>query len=172
MLVQQATYARMRNCSKEGVRKAVMRGQIELHDGLVDPVQADRAWPRVKTKLPSMGTSPVIADLDRGAEELFGVKGYWNARARRERLNVQMVELALEKERGTLVSVSVVKAEVFKAFRVVRDMVLTISNRMSGPLGLDRTGCDLLNQELFRVMVDAANQCEKWLPDGEIGEKS
>lgn len=120
-------YARRRGVSPEAVSKAVADGR--LREAIVRDVRgapkianielADREW--------EANTRPRIdhAPTDDGAAD-----AYHSARARRETAQADMAELELAERRGRLIDAEEARADVIKAFSLVKTRLLAVPSRV------------------------------------------
>lgn len=152
-LVTMAEYARMRDCSRAAVTKAAARKQIHLVDGLVDPVDADKTWPRIggppgagTSKVPGKTKDPPVSPPSPRVEKQEAVPpsngngsrpDYWDERANHERLKARLAELEIAQLEGKLLEAKQVELQVFEAYRLVRDALLTVPDRIAPKLAGD-----------------------------------
>jgi hypothetical protein len=137
-LVTRADYAQMRGCSRAAVTRAVQRGQITLVRGLVDVHQADEQWPRTERRRPSRPRQPkppaqTSAPNGNGAAPTTD-RSYWDRRAETEKHRALLTELELKERLGDLVDRKTVEQSQTEAYRVVRERLETISDRVSAAL--------------------------------------
>jgi hypothetical protein len=134
-----ADYAQMRGCSRAAVTKAVQRGQITLVRGLVDVNQADEQWPRTERRRPSRPRQPKPPPAQTSAPAGTGAapttdRSYWDRRAETEKHRALLTELELKERLGDLVDRKTVEQSQTEAYRVVRERLETISDRVSAAL--------------------------------------
>lgn len=174
-LVTMAEYARMRGCSKAAVTKAVKRGQLHLVDRLVDPVEADRTWPRTAgppaAASPEPSQSPVRSASTPGPPPKPGVNGkgpgnsgtrpgdldYWDARADSEWHKARLLELDLAEREGRLLDAKEVERDLFEGYRAVREALLTVPDRVSGTLA-GESNADVIYRILTAEIRQALEQ--------------
>ena len=135
-------YARRRGVTEGAVRKAVKTGRITPEpDGSIDVEKADKEWventldPKIKTDTPHMEES-IPADSSSG-----GKPSYTKIKTAHELYKAQMTQLALQEKKGQLIHKDMVKTQVYKLGRQVRDSWLNwparISALMAAELGVD-----------------------------------
>lgn len=115
-LVSQREYARRRGVSQPTVCRAVKDGRLTLVAGKVDPVAADREWPKPPLRVPK--DSP----------------DYHRARAQREQYRAELTSLELSKLRGELLPAEDVRRSAFALARQTRDRLMAIPDRVSAAL--------------------------------------
>ena len=173
-LVTMAEYARMRGCSKAAVTKAVRRGQLRLVGRLVDPIEADRAWPRAAGPPIAPATPPAgppgpaacpawpPGANGNGRVPAAGASrpedmDYWDARADSEWHKARLLELDLAEREGRLLDAKVVEHDVFEGYRAVREALLTIPDRVAGALA-GETKADAIHRTLVAEIRQALEQ--------------
>lgn len=178
-LITQSEYARRRGVAKSAVAKAVKEGRIRLIDGLIDPDVADIQWQRNtraradSAKQPTVTAAaaavarpllPIEAVADNASAPAAGALAssspdpiYSIDRARREKYEADMAEIRLREQRGELVSVAAVRAEIASRVGQVRANLLQIPARLA-PLLVnesDQARCHaLLDGELRAVLAN------------------
>ena len=117
-LVKQSAYARHHGVSRQAVSKAVARGRLRLHGGLVDVAEADAA----------LGPAP-------GGVVAAGVAtDYHAAKARKMAADADLAELRLAVERGRMVDAQQVAADWHRVLRTTRDRILAVPARVAADL--------------------------------------
>jgi hypothetical protein len=122
-------YARRRAVALAAVQKAIESGRISSQsDGSIDPEMADRQW-EDNTRL----GAPSILEPAQNANNRTGdvAPQYVEARTKREHYVALRAQLEYEKRAAELVKIHEVQAEVFKAFRELRDRMLNIPSRVA-----------------------------------------
>lgn len=138
-LLSQSEFAKRQGWSRQYVGKLVKSGKIKLVSGKIDPEQAQaaiksqsepsaelRAKPRSGSTLPSAPTD------SRQAVDFV------TARTMREAFKAKMAKMEYEEKAGKLTDASKVKAEAFRAGRIVRDSLLGIPDRLSDVLAAEQ----------------------------------
>jgi hypothetical protein len=122
-------YARRRSVALAAVQKAIESGRISLQpDGSIDPELADRQ----REDNTRLGPSSILkAAQNTNNRTRDGAPQYAEARAERERYAALLAKLEYEERAAALVSVHEVQAEIFKAFRELRDRMLNIPDRVA-----------------------------------------
>lgn len=143
--LSQRAYARRRGVSPEAVSKAVREGRISLAaDGTIDAERADREW--------QANTHP--ANGNGATRSLVGV------RIDRESVRLARELLDLQRERGEVVAVEVVRRDAFNAARAARDRLGLVTSRLMPLLipliepGQEEAAERLVEAELTAVMED------------------
>lgn len=131
-----ADYARRRGCARNSVLRAIDQGRLResvgvTHRGhrvILDPDLADDEWSRsAQYRRPS--NAPANAPV-KAANRLIDLREEREAEAlRRDRIKTAQAELDLAQQRGELVRVDDVRAEVNDAFATVRTRLLAIPSR-------------------------------------------
>lgn len=119
--LSQRAYARHRGVSHEAVRKAVNAGRIPMHEGRIDPAEADAAWERNSDPAKRRATS----------ESLRTNAAYAHARAERERCRAEIARLDLARRRGLLMERAEVERLAFTRGRRVRDQLLALPAQLA-----------------------------------------
>ena len=161
-LLSQSEFARRQGWSRQYVGKLVKSGKIKLVNGKIDPEQAQaaikaqsepsselRAKPRSGSVLPSAPTD------SRQAVDFV------TARTMREAFKAKMVKMEYEEKAGKLTDASKVKADAFRAGRIVRDSLLGIPDRLSDVLAAEEDPVkvrQLLMEELESILHELSQQ--------------
>ncbi|MCP4255628.1 MAG: hypothetical protein GY775_19925 [Candidatus Scalindua sp.] len=130
-LISQAQYARHKSVSRATICKHVMSGKITLVNGKIDPMVADK---QLKKSLDITQKRKVKLPDDDVGDEL---NKYQKARAKREYFNAKLVELEYMKKSGLLILVKDVEDEAQTLYRIFRDQMLNIPNRISSQLSAE-----------------------------------
>jgi len=150
-------YARHRGCWHTTVIKALASGRIKKdRKGGINPVQADRDWPRntghriLKQKsIKGRGSAPP------SSSEI----GYSKARAVRETFLARTAQLNYEVQSGVLVKRAEMEAATFNLARTFRDQMLNIPERISAIVAAERDprNChDILTAEIRKALISFA----------------
>jgi DNA-binding Lrp family transcriptional regulator len=179
-LISQREYARRCGLSPSTVNEAIKRGRIELVEGKIDPILADRQWaentdpstPRnritgnPKHRRPP-GQPPLPMNLGRrdgGSESIGSAAGYSKARAAREVYKAQLAKLELEKRKGELVRTDDVRRVAFAWARKARDQVLGLPERV-----VDLIAAAEDRDEIMRILVEETERiCEEMSTNGRV----
>jgi len=148
-LLTQAEYSQRRKVSREAVRKAVRDGRIELVDGKIDPVAADRAW-KNNTDLRKPANS--VNGRPKGARANGAVSASASLathHARRAAAQAEREELKLASERGQMVPLAAIEEEVFALHRRARDRLRLIEARLGAILSPEAR--QMLRKEIREV---------------------
>ena len=154
----QSEYARHRGVQPQAVAKAIAEGRIKnsvtiLPDGTkqIDPILADQEW--------AENTRPEISKEDVELEKM-GVPSLTGSRRMKERLAVEKMQIAIQKEKGELIHISDVTNRCSEFSRTVRDAILSIPDRLA-PLvaaSTDVAECHkMLTDELEQALENLAN---------------
>lgn len=157
-------YARHRGCDEKAVRKAIAEGRITALevDGKkrIDAAVADIQWAkntraradsgaRTSAQGPGAGRGrgagrgPADDDSDDGED-------YYRDRARRERVELARAELALAKDKKSVLDREQALQAVFTRFRELRDAGLVLGRRIAPVLA------PLTDEREIRVQIDRA----------------
>lgn len=145
-------YSQHRGISSSAVEQAILAGRISRNpDGSIDPERADAEWqantdpaPRKTRKQRETAVTAgigaakafTVADVRRQEAESFDVNRlgkmpYSEARAMKENFAAKMAWVEVQQKLGELLDRRVVADEIEKQFRVFRDAVLNIPNRVA-----------------------------------------
>src|SRR5215831_2037143 len=149
-LLNVTQYARHRGCRKAAVEFALERGRIFKNaDGLIDSEQADKDWeantdhrqarPGPKPPRTSHRTPPPATDNRELQAEVAqsGTLSFANARAVGEIYRARLLRLDYETKQGTLMPRRQVDIATFNVYRVVRDGMLNIPDRIAAQLAAE-----------------------------------
>jgi phage terminase Nu1 subunit (DNA packaging protein) len=130
-----ADYARRRGCARNSVLRAIDQGRLRESVGvngrghrlILDPDLADEEWSRsAQYRRPNDNPATPI----KAANKLVDLREAREAEAlRRDRIKTAQAELDLAQQRGELVRVADVRAEVTDAFATVRTRLLAVPSR-------------------------------------------
>ena len=118
-----------------------------------DTIEAATAW-RDATVQPRINATEARHRSGDGGEPL-----YWASRARREQAEANIAEMREAELRGTFINKAGAERAVSTGFRLMRDMILAVPDR----LPIDRA----LAIEFRRALEDALNDAGKSMPDYE-----
>lgn len=146
--------------------KRITRGP----DGGIDFARADRDWAantdtgrlRQPVKEPFRKKPPPkeFHDIPYQSRESATATGYASARAIRETYLARMAKLDFEEREGRLLDRDKVRAEAFNLFRIVRDSMLNVADRVSALLAAesDTARChDILSTEIRGALSGLTN---------------
>jgi hypothetical protein len=182
-LMGQAEYARHRGCYLRAVQNALNSGRITYADPInkkIDSEAADRDWeantdhthnprrfrhnlpgreapvhrrPDPSTEKPPAAVAEALADTVRVAST------YSNARAIVEQYKARMAKLEFEKVAGDLLDRRQVEIAAFNRFRVLRDALLNLPDRVASQIASESDESAIhqfLLQELRLILGDVA----------------
>jgi hypothetical protein len=171
-LLNVTQYARHRGCRKAAVEFALERGRIQKNaDGLIDSEQADRDWeantdhrqarpgpkpPKTSHRKP-VESAPPLEERQALQTEIAsgGTLNFANARALRELYAAELLRLDYETKQATLMPRSQVEGATFDVYRVVRDGLLNIPDRIAAQLAVETNSAvvrDLLTREITQAL--------------------
>ena len=180
-LVSLRAYARHRNVSLRAVQKAIASGRIERSaDGRVDVEAADATWesrtaPRPgavsQNHAPSTPEPPAVNQVPREAtsQPQFepraemspgGGIDYSRARAVRESYLARLAKIEFEERSGKLVSRDEVQIAAHNKYRIFRDAMLNIPDRVAAVLAAEADAAKVhtvLVEEIRRALEEFAN---------------
>ena len=156
-------YAKHAGLSKEGVRKQLARVGIDYLQPF-DFADADRKRAAARHADRAQFAKPIYADKHSETdadvdEQTKKDPKFVESQARREMFKAKLTELEYLERVGTLVRKDKVEEEAFRKWRIARDAILSIPDRLAGLLAAqtDLTKCrELLRAELRRVLVELA----------------
>jgi hypothetical protein len=156
-LVTMAEYSRIRGCTRAAVTLAAKRGQIHLVDGMVDPLDADKTWPKTsgpKSSNNGNGTgvqtsAPPSASPPANEEQRPKDLDYWDERANHERIKARLAELELAQQEGKLLNAEDVERDIYEGYRVVRDSLLNVPDRAASACAAEK------DEEAIRRLLDS-----------------
>jgi len=150
--VNLAEYSKHRGISIPSVKEAIFAGRItRMPDGSIDPAIADEEWAANTDPAPRKTRKqrdPII-DVEVGAKKAFtvadvrrqeaesfdvnrlGKMPYSEARALKENFAAKLAWVEVQQKLGELLDRREVADEIEKQFRVFRDAVLNIPNRVA-----------------------------------------
>ncbi len=161
-LLSQSEFARRQGWSRQYVAKLVKSGKITLHNGKIDQKQAlaaINATSEPSTALRS--TSKSETNLPSVPNDSRQAVDFVTARTMREAFKAKMAKMEYEEKAGKLTDASKVKAEAFRAGRIVRDALLGIPDRLSDVLAAEQDPVQirrLLNDELETILSELSQQ--------------
>jgi len=132
-------YAKHRGMTLKAVQKAIESGRIHTTaDGKIDASQADAEWarntgPKVK-RTPSPPSASATQSEQLRPEPAAGVLDYARARAIIANYEARLVKLDYEERLKKLVNADEVSVAAFNLFRMFRDRMLNIPDRVVGAL--------------------------------------
>ena len=184
MLMTITEYARHRGCDLKAVQYAVSRGRITRDQrGCIESEQADQDWenntdhskarysPKRVSSRPISSThsrrdqpfnSEARKELDQPFDGFFsGPPNFAAARAVKEICDAKLRRMDLEERRGNLLPRDAVEKATFDCFRVLRDRILNVPNRISAQLAAEsdpRKVQDLLENEIRQALESFGEQ--------------
>lgn len=196
-LLSKSAYARHRGCDEKAVRKAITEGRISTIEGKIDPVVADIQWaqntrvragsgqaathamPAATVPVDAAAEPPVSAadDEGEGSESVAGTSAtrpvggseYSASRARREKADAEMAEIALAERRGEVIPVKAVEIVWSQAMSSLREHLLQLRARLAPILAAEtdafRVG-ELLDAE-HRAALELMAKASYTAPGGE-----
>ena len=129
----------------------------------VHDVDQARAWRRANVR-PRLNATPPAAESRRhaperaetpGAAESEGAPDYWDSRSRRELAEAELAELKLAEQRGELVRIADIRAQLGKRLAATREALMQIPARISPVVAADNDQAsihDLLRDEIQAVL--------------------
>ena len=156
-IVSQRAYARHRGVALAAVQKALATGRITMQEGGIDPEQADRDWEENTTQ-----RAPSIVNRSQEDDEgsNFGASQYTKARAVREHYHARIAKLEYEERVAKLVSKDEVQLAAFNQFRMFRDGMLNIPDRLAAVLAAETDPArvhELLAAEIRKALQEFAD---------------
>ncbi len=155
-------YARHRGVSLTAVQKAIKDGRIKTSKKKgkvgIDSESADKAWDAT--------TDPAKQRKEKDAGVATGGT-FQQARAMREAYLANIAKLNYEEKIGKLVDADVVRKILFEAWRITRDNILNISNRLAPQLASETDPHQvhlLLEAEHNRALEELANALGSFKP--------
>ncbi len=127
-------YATLRGVTEGAVRKAISSGRITPNDdGTIDVERADREWKentdeaKINTGLPVMTENmPAGSSISSG-----GKPSFTKIKTAHELYKAQLTQLALQEKKGQLINKDMVKTQVYRLGRQIRDSWLNWPARVS-----------------------------------------
>jgi hypothetical protein len=177
VLMTLAEYARHRGCDKKAVQFAIERGRIKRNeDGSIDSDRADLDWqsnthhamsrhgpkpPRSQPIFSAHARRDPAVDIAAGTlrrKQTGGPAGsgldFLKARAIKATYEARLKKLAFEEKQGNLLSKQDVERMTFDRFRVLRDGLLNLPDRISGQLAAESQALKV--QEMLKAEVRLA----------------
>jgi len=174
-LLNVTQYARHRGCRRAAVQFALERGRIFKNaDGLIDSEQADRDWeantdhsnarpgpkpkrrpPQTSHLTPPPATVPETREALQAEVAQSGTLSFANARAVGEIYRARLLRLDYEMKQGTLMPRRQVDIQTFNVYRVVRDGMLNIPDRIAAQLAAESDATviyDVLTREITAAL--------------------
>ncbi len=149
--VSQRAYARHRGISLAAVQKAIKAGRIRTNaDGKIDVESADQEWERNT----NYGASPAT-----GEASVSG-PSYAHSRAIREAYLARLAKIEYEERLGKLINRDEVQVAAFNKFRMFRDGMLNIPDRVAAVLAAEtdtRKVHELLTVEIRKALNEFAD---------------
>ena len=131
-------YAKHRGVSLSAVQKAIRAGRVsKTPDGKIDPVKADAEWKRNTTppiRQTIRSAPPITTDTSgpTASPAIFAV-----ARGVREQYLARLTKIEYEERVGKLISSDEVRVAAFNRFRVFRDAMLNMPDRIGAVLAAE-----------------------------------
>ncbi|HQT38703.1 MAG TPA: hypothetical protein PK231_04700 [Acidocella sp.] len=161
-------YAEHRGCDPKTVRQALAAGRIHGekrgHSWLIDPVAADRQWadrthPGPRGRKPN-GTPPGAGTNPPPADEINDSAPYAKSAAREKFYKAELAKIELKIQTGELVDKAEVERNNFTTFRILRDNILNVPDRLAAILAneTDRHKVHMaLSNELKKALRQTAD---------------
>jgi hypothetical protein len=133
-------YAKHRGVTLKAVQKAIQSGRIKTTpDGKIDVGQADLEWerntgPKVRRTAASAPTAPPPAEQPRPDSLGAGALDYAKARAIIAHYEARLAKIDYEERIKKLINADEVSVAAFNLFRMFRDRMLNIPDRVVGAL--------------------------------------
>jgi len=177
-------YAKRRGCTLQAVLAAAKSGRITRGaDGLIDPEQADIDWKNNTRKRGEWAKPRTVesnARSGKAAAATWAAKAkaaapvietqahsdaplerhnptYSESRASKEFYEAEIKRLEMEVKKGVLVERKSVEESAFRTYRVYRDAMLNIPNRIASQLATETNAAvihDLLLSEIRQTLDD------------------
>jgi len=174
-LLNVTEYARHRGVRKAAVEYALERGRIKKNDeGLIDSDEADRDWEantdhrqaRPGPKPPKTSHRESVPFTEHRQEiqadiAEAGTLNFANARAVREIYAGRLLRLEYEQKQATLMPRSQVDIATFNVYRIVRDGLLNIPDRIAAQLAVETDPAvvyDTLSREINLALEALSKQ--------------
>jgi hypothetical protein len=157
-------YSRHRGVSLRAVQKAIASERITTRkDGRINAEEADTQWTKNTAPRPEPGSTyrPAPAgarDLDQvEPRPEGGAVEYSRARAIREGYLARLSKLDYEERTNKLVSREQIEVEAFTRYRVYRDGMLNIPDRVAAVVAAESDAArvhDILSSEIRRALLE------------------
>jgi hypothetical protein len=171
MAMSLTQYSRRRGCSVSTVQDAIASGRITRNsDGTIDQEQADQDWQdhsNLAMVRDARAKEPSTRRAERDSSQLERLT-YADARARKENFVAKLKHIELEQKLGNILPREQVSQTIETLFRVHRDRILNIPNRVAAQIFEQTSISDvhaLLEselraslEELSTTLVQLANQ--------------
>lgn len=135
-LLTQTEYAKHRGSrSRTPISRAIKKHRIPLHDGKIDPAEADPILDAMRDRS-GRGRKPKGTPGPKASNKP-GPGSFGEAQAKREHYKALLAELDYRKRSGELVEVAAVEKEAFRVGRQVRDALMALPDRLAGVLAAE-----------------------------------
>jgi len=125
-LLTQAAFARERGVSPARINVLVKRGIIKLHDGLIDPEEADKAVAAASD--PARDSYRKLGKMGRPHEAGGGAgSAYREAATAEKHWSALLKRIAYEEKQGELVNAKELQRELTKLFTTIRTRIRSIA---------------------------------------------
>ncbi len=151
-LISQAEYARVRGVSRTAIHKHVKNGTITLVQRLIDPDKADQ---QLRESLDHEHLVRLNLTEGYNPEEDLTIK---QAKALKEQYQAKLAELVYKEKAGEFIKEKGVRDANENIYRVFRDRMLNIPNRISAILAAEESQekvFELLDKEIKRAIEKA-----------------
>ncbi|MET4695015.1 hypothetical protein [Endozoicomonas lisbonensis] len=161
-LLSQSEFAKRQGWSRQYVGKLVRSGKITLINGKIDSeraLAAIKAQSEPSTELRTRPRSEAV--LPSAPTDSRQAVDFVTARTMREAFRAKMARMEYEEKAGKLTDASKVKADAFRAARIVRDALLGLPDRLSDILAAENDPAEirqLLIVELEALLNELSNQ--------------
>ena len=162
--VTQAEFARQNGWSRQYVNKLVKQGRIKVKGGRIDPVAAKKAIEELAEPSTVLRESPTpkgqLVPSSSYPVDNRKTVDFASARTMREAFRAKMAKMEYEEKAGKLTDASKVRADAFRAGRIIRDALLGIPDRLADILAAEqdpRQVRQLLEEELEMILSDISH---------------
>ena len=173
-LISMREFARRNGVSAEAVSKAVKTGRLPVHDGKLDPAEAQTAWdrskdparagrklPRVSQEIPKMRPDPQHAAARAPASfpSGFGGHPYSEVKTRREGVLLMRDQVELKRLLGELVPVADVGAKIDAMIQIAKGRLLSLGHKLALRLANenDAAKCqEIVDEAVREILIDLA----------------
>lgn len=140
-LITRAEYAIRRGVAARTIGKYCQRKVIPLHDGKIDPDEADAALEIFLVEPLGSGRAGDPVDITEEGTSRRKAKlnnnSYTEVRTQEKNLKIELLELDVALKKGTMVLTKDVEYAAFTAAREIRDSMLNIPDRVAAILAAE-----------------------------------
>ena len=144
-----ADYARYRGISRQAVYKAIAEGRIQLVEGRINRLEADREW--------ADSTAPPVPPSGGGPVQPGTPATYNQVRTLQQFYRAQLAKLDYEERAARLVDAEKVKQAAFEQGRRTKEKILAVPARVAPALAAAKTRAEcarIVADELRRVLEE------------------